>query len=124
MKDLIQEGRKIQETFKKNVNELEQPSMFDAEFKEFDILGQKCPICEKGKIEEKNMWGELACNYKGPGAECRAGYAERYPLEKYWKEFIQKMKSIPKDKTDPSIINFNRRKVYRDEFMFKLEKKS
>ena len=124
MKDLIQEGRKIQETFKKNVNELEQPSMFDSEFKEFDILGQTCPICEKGKIKETSMWGDLACNYEGPGAECGADYAERYPLEKYWKEFTQKMKSIPKDKTNPSIINFNRRKVYWDEFMVKLKKKS
>ena len=122
MKDLIQEGRKIQETFKKNVNEAEQMELFPPE-KKIDILGQTCPVCEKGKIVERlKLREELACNYKEPGSECGVEYPERRPLEKYWKEFTQKMKSIPKQKPHLSVINWNRNQVYVREFWIKLQK--
>ena len=123
MKDLIQEGRKIQETFKKNVNESEQIPMF-APDKKIDILGQTCPVCEKGKIVEDfhTLRETLECNYKGPDAECGVEYPERRPLEKYWKEFTQKMKSIPKQKPHLSVINWNRNQVYVREFWIKLQK--
>ena len=122
MKDLIQEGRKIQETFKKNVNEAEQMELFPPE-KKIDILGQKCPVCEKGKIVVKRSFREeFVCNYKEPGSECGVEYLERRPLEKYWKEFTQKMKSIPKQKPYLSVINWNRNQVYVRQFMVKLTK--
>jgi hypothetical protein len=123
MKDLIQEGRKIQETFKKNVTETSsQIPMFEPE-NEIALRGKKCPICENGTIDEINIYEELACK------KCDAPYPS-WGVEKVWNDLVSTMKKMPKPPTSVSKDidswdrnYWNRYKVFDKDFKEKLRSK-